>query len=141
MDNLAQSEVESQKVVDLLREEHQVLRRQIHTVETVLKEGIQDLSTVREVCQSLLQRFRQHMHREKPILAQYEDRLYSFERHSTLFEYADQRAVLKELEFLLAGGLPMSVKSIVWHLSLLFEELRDHMADQEEKIFPLVSEQ
>ena len=122
----------------MLKKDHEVLRRKLEFIETALQVAPQSVFVLRDMCYSLTKMLEAHIRREEAALAPYTNRIREILRYRAGHDHADQQQVLGDVNTMLLAGIKMPTSTVVNRLSHLIEELREHMAEEEREVFPVV---
>ena len=125
-------------ITETLRKDHQLLRKRLEFLEAAMQVAPEAQFALREMCWSLAHLLDAHIKREERVLAPYYNRIGALIQHRASHDHADQRAVLRDVNALLLGGIKAPVSRVVPSLAQLIEELREHMAEEEQEVFPMV---
>ena len=125
-------------VTAMLKKDHEVLRRKLEFIETALQVAPQSVFVLRDMCHSLTNMLDAHIRREEQALAPYANRIRAILQYQAGEDHADQRTVLRDVNTMLLAGIKMPTSTVVDRLSHLIEELREHMADEEQHLFPAI---
>ena len=125
-------------VTTMLKKDHEVLRRKLEFLEAALQMAPQTPFVLRDMCHSLTRMLDEHIRREEQTLAPYTNRISALFRYRAGQDHADQRLVLRDVNTLLLEGIKMPTSTVVSRLSHLIDELREHMAEEEQQVFPAV---
>lgn len=122
-----------------LKQNHKTLQDRLSVVAAGLRTVPPTPKMVRGMCQTLAQVLEQHIAREEQLLAPYAHRLQPVWREQQGYDHADWHAVLQDLTVLrdLDETTPMPLAAS--YMSQLVEELREHLAEEEREIFPVVA--
>ena len=126
-------------VTELLRSDHEQLRKQLDSLEGAMRVAPEAQFALRGLCFSLSRMLGEHTKREEDVLAPYRDRIQTLINNRFSQDRADQRGVLKGINLLLLDGLKAPVGRVVTRLARLVDELREHMNELEREVFPLVN--
>jgi len=125
-------------VTTMLKKDHEVLRRKLEFLEAALHVAPQSVFVLREMCHSLTKMLDAHIRREEQALAPHANRVRAILRYRAGEDHADQQQVLRDINTMLLAGIKMPTSTVVNRLSHLIEELREHMVDEEQHLFPAV---
>lgn len=125
-------------VTAMLKKDHEVLRRKLDFLEAALQVAPQSVFVLRDMCHSLTTMLNAHIRREEEALAPHTNRIRALLRYHAGQDHADQQTVLCDINTMLLAGIKMPTSTVVNRLSHLIQELREHMADEEEYLFPAV---
>lgn len=125
-------------VTAMLKKDHEILRRKLDFLETAMQVAPQSAFVLRDMCHSLTKMLDAHIHREEEALAPHTNRIRALLRYHAGQDHADQQTVLRDINTMLLAGIKMPTSTVVNRLSHLIQELREHMADEEEHLFPAV---
>jgi len=120
-----------------LRHDHDVIRTKLTVLEELLALSHHP-ETIRPLCHSLMRFLDGHMCKEEQTLAPYAHRIQQCMKQRTFRDHAEQRVVLRDLNALFAQGIKIPVSLSVGHLSHLIDELREHMSEEEQGVFPVI---
>ena len=126
-------------VTELLRSDHEQLRKQLDSLEGAMRVAPEAQFALREMCFSLTRMLGEHIKREKEALVPYRDRIQALINNRSSQDRADQRGALKGINLLLLDGLKAPVGRVVTQLARLVDELREHMNELEREVFPVVN--
>lgn len=118
-----------------LKREHEWLRQKLDLFEGVLTTSPSPV-TIRGMCHTLARMLEQHVRNEDRVAAPYTNRLQSIFRNRLLDDHADERALVRDFNDLVAAGISIPTGRAVLHLFRLINELREHMAMEERELFP-----
>jgi len=95
---------------------------------------------LREMCWSLARMLDEHIRHEVEALQPYHNRIQALIQARMAQDHADQQVVLRGVNALLLGGINAPVSRAVPPLAELIKELRHHMAQEEQEVFPMVDQ-
>ena len=125
-----------------LRNDHLVLRAKLELLEGLLPLATTTQFPIRELVYSISRRLRCHTEKEELLLAALRDMCHPGRTAGAVNrlpdEHRDQRQTLDILEGLLAKGPACPTDPVMAYGSHLIDGLREHMAAEEEQLFPMV---
>lgn len=126
-------------VTAALRKDHDILRTTLECLEAALRVAPEQPLAVRDICCGGVTRvLDQHIKREEAALKPYRHQMRMMLRQRERQDRADQRRVLRDLNALLLQGVTVPAGAIAPQFFHLIDELREHMAEEEQEIFPTV---
>jgi len=123
-----------------LRREHQILRARLRLLEAAMQMAPEAQFALREMCWSLARMLDEHIRHEVEALQPYHNRIQALIQARMAQDHADQQVVLRGVNALLLGGINAPVSRAVPPLAELIKELRHHMAQEEQEVFPMVDQ-
>ena len=123
---------------ETLKRDHQILRAKLKLLEAAMQMLPESHFVLREMCWSLARMLETHIRREGEVLQPYSNRIQALTQERMAQDHADQRLVLRDVNALLLGGIKAPISKVVPPLAQLIEELREHMAEEEQEVFPMV---
>ena len=127
-------------LIDILREEHAILRNKVAVLEGALSSARYARLVFREKCFSLTRLLTRHMKREAPLVRLYYERIPSARYLPSAKDHSAEHALLRAITELLLGGLKVSVPLVILRLSQAIEQLQEQMDEQERTVFPLFAD-
>ena len=125
-----------------LREDHAILRAKLNLLEGLLPLARTTQFPIRDLVYSISRRLRCHTEKEEVLLAALRDVRHPGWAAGPVNrlpdEHHDQRQTLDILEHLLAQGSACPSDQVMAYGSHLLDGLREHMAAEEETLFPMV---
>jgi len=126
-----------------LSHDHHILRAKLALLEGWLPHAHAAPFTLRNLIRTIARRLQEHTEREHAAI----ERLSSA-RHGQaslpithlLHEHRDQDETLSILEALLAKGRACEVDRVATYATHLIDSLREHMAGEEQRLFPLLEQ-
>lgn len=120
-----------------LRHDHEVLRRALAEVETILiAPGAGDVAQAK--CRFLMRLLERHLQHEEEVTAPYASRIAASLKGHPLHDHAPPRVVLRDLGVLFSAKRMVPTGLLVVHLCRLLDEIRESLADEEREMFPAV---
>jgi hemerythrin-like domain-containing protein len=125
-------------VTEPLRNDHHILRANLKLLEAAMRMAPEANFVLREMCWSLARMLETHIQHEVEVLRLYSNRIQALTQARMAEEHDEQRVVLRDVNAVLLGGINAPVSSVVPPLVELIEDLRAHMAQEEQEVFPMV---
>ena len=122
--------------VDVLRRDHQALRRVVAHVGRVLAAS-QAPDILRARCRSLVRALRAHARHEEQVLAPYASRIQVALRDRASRDHAELAVVLRDLDALFAAWHAVPEGPTLIHLCRLLDEVRELLDEEERELFPV----
>jgi len=121
-----------------LRKDHQILRAKLKLLEAAMQMLPESNFVLRELCWSLARMLNEHIRHETDALQPYRNRIQALTQERMAKDHADQQVILRDINALLLSGVKAPVNKVVPPLLHLIEELREHMEEEEQEVFPMV---
>lgn len=121
-----------------LRNEHEMLRGLLEAIEAELEDAPSAMAALRVMCRSLMRMLNEHIRTEEDVLAPYGQHLPPTVRHRIVGEHADEWLLLHELDAIFSERIKLPTSVVIDRLARLIGELRAHMDEEEQDVFPVV---
>jgi hemerythrin-like domain-containing protein len=126
-----------------LLHDHQVLRAKLDLLEQWLPHAHAAPFTLLNLVRTIARRLHQHTERERAVMERLSSARHGQASPPTdrlLHDHRDQDETLTILEELLAKGRACEADHVITYATHLIDSLREHMADEEERFFPLLEQ-